>query len=86
MDRYTQLVNTSVGSAIVSRWDCRSLAEAVGARDEGHRGKVLVGGAPSGRLAVPLARVLADVVPMSPRRCAPTCARPPPRSGLDAAP
>ncbi|MFL5817980.1 MAG: short chain dehydrogenase, partial [Conexibacter sp.] len=63
MDRYTQLVNTSVGSAIakqvglpkplpLKRW-------VPGAKVV--EGKVLVGGAPDGRLAVPLARVLADV-------------------------
>jgi 3-oxoacyl-[acyl-carrier protein] reductase len=63
MDRYTQLVNTSVGGAIakqvglpkpvpLKRW-------VPGAKVI--EGKVLVGGAPSGRLAVPLARVLAGV-------------------------
>jgi 3-oxoacyl-[acyl-carrier protein] reductase len=63
MDRYTQLVNTSVGSAIakqvglpkplpLKRW-------VAGAKVVD--GKVLVGGAPGGRLATPLARVLADV-------------------------
>ena len=63
MDRYTQLVNTPVGGAIakqvglpkpvpLKRWvPGSSVVE----------GKVLVGGAPSGRLAAPVFSVLADV-------------------------
>jgi len=63
MDRYTQLVNTPVGGAIakqvglpkpvpLKRWTPGSPVV---------EGKVLAGGAPSGRLAAPLMRVLADV-------------------------
>ncbi len=63
MDRYTQLVNTSVGGAIAKqvglpkpvplrRWvPGSSIVE----------GRVLVGGAPSGRLAAPVFSVLASV-------------------------
>ncbi|HXE43749.1 MAG TPA: 3-oxoacyl-ACP reductase [Conexibacter sp.] len=62
MDKYTQLVNTPVGKKLAKqvglpkpvplrRWvPGSSIVE----------GKVLVGGAPSGRLAAPLMRVLAD--------------------------
>jgi 3-oxoacyl-[acyl-carrier protein] reductase len=63
MDRYTQLVNTSVGGAIakqvglpkpvpLKRW-------VPGAKVS--EGKVLVGGAPGGRLAGEIARVLAQI-------------------------
>jgi len=63
MDRYTQLVNTPVGKKLakqvglpkpvpLKRW-------VPGAKVV--EGKVLVGGAPAGRLAAPLMRVLADV-------------------------
>jgi 3-oxoacyl-[acyl-carrier protein] reductase len=62
MDKYTQLVNTSVGRAVakqiglpkpvpLKRWEPG--AQVID-------GKVLLGGAPGGRLALPLARVLAD--------------------------
>jgi len=63
MDRYTQLVNTPIGKTIAKqvglpkplplrRWVPGSpIIE----------GKVLVGGAPSGRLAAPLMRVLAEI-------------------------
>jgi 3-oxoacyl-[acyl-carrier protein] reductase len=62
MDKYTQLVNTSVGKAVakqvglpkpvpLKRW-------VPGAQIV--EGKVLLGGAPGGRLALPLAHVLAD--------------------------
>jgi 3-oxoacyl-[acyl-carrier protein] reductase len=63
MDKYTQLVNTPVGKRVakqvglpkpvpLKRW-------VPGAKVV--EGKVLVGGAPSGRLAGPIARVLAEV-------------------------
>lgn len=63
MDRYTQLVNTPVGKTIakqvglpkpvpLKRWVPR--AQVI-------EGKVLVGGAPGGRLAAPLSRILAAV-------------------------
>ncbi len=62
MDRYTQLVNTPIGSTIAKQV---GLPKPVPLRrfvpgQPVVEGKVLVGGAPSGRLALPLARVLAD--------------------------
>jgi 3-oxoacyl-[acyl-carrier protein] reductase len=88
MDRYTQLVNTPVGKTIakqvglpkpvpLKRW-------VPGAKVV--EGKVLVGGAPGGRLAVPLARVLADAgaevsTPLRPDLRAAAA-----EAGLDAAP
>ncbi len=63
MDRYTQLVNTPVGGVIAKQV---GLPKPVPLRRYAAgkpvvEGKVLVGGAPGGRLAVPLMRVLADV-------------------------
>jgi 3-oxoacyl-[acyl-carrier protein] reductase len=88
MDRYTQLVNTSVGGAIakqvglpkpvpLKRWEPG--AKVI-------EGRVLVGGAPSGRLAAPLFSVLADVgaevsTPLRPDLRAAAAA-----AGVDAAP
>jgi 3-oxoacyl-[acyl-carrier protein] reductase len=63
MDRYTQLVNTSVGGAIAKQVGLPKplpLRRFV-AGSPVIEGKVLVGGAPGGRLAVPVARVLADI-------------------------
>ena len=63
MDRYTQLVNTSVGGAIAKQV---GLPKPMPLRrwvpgTKVIEGKVLVGGAPGGRLAAPLARVLAEI-------------------------
>jgi 3-oxoacyl-[acyl-carrier protein] reductase len=63
MDRYTQLVNTPVGGAIAKQV---GLPKPVPLRryvagSPVVEGKVLLGGAPAGRLAAPLARVLAEI-------------------------
>jgi 3-oxoacyl-[acyl-carrier protein] reductase len=63
MDRYTQLVNTPVGKTIAKQV---GLPKPVPLKrhEPGKpviEGKVLVGGAPSGRLAGPIARVLAEI-------------------------
>jgi 3-oxoacyl-[acyl-carrier protein] reductase len=88
MDRYTQLVNTPVGGAIAKQV---GLPKPVPLRryvagSPVIEGKVLAGGAPDGRLAVPLARVLADVgasvsTPLRPDLRAAAAA-----AGLDASP
>jgi 3-oxoacyl-[acyl-carrier protein] reductase len=88
MDRYTQLVNTSVGGAIAKQV---GLPKPVPLRryvagSPVIEGRVLVGGAPAGRLAAPLARVLADVraevsTPLRPDLRAAAA-----EAGLDAAP
>ena len=88
MDRYTQLVNTPVGGAIAKQV---GLPKPVPLKRwvpgvKAIEGKVLVGGAPGGRLAVPLARILADVgaevsTPLRPDLRAAAA-----KAGLDASP
>jgi len=63
MDRYTQLVNTPIGKTIAKQV---GLPKPVALRryvpgSPVIEGKVLVGGAPGGRLAAPIARVLAEI-------------------------
>jgi 3-oxoacyl-[acyl-carrier protein] reductase len=88
MDRYTQLVNTPVGKTIAKQV---GLPKPVPLKrfTPGAplvEGRVLVAGAPGGRLAAPLARVLADVgaevsTPLRPDLRAAAA-----EAGLDAAP
>jgi 3-oxoacyl-[acyl-carrier protein] reductase len=88
MDRYTQLVNTPVGKAVakqvglpkpvpLKRWVPGSPVV---------EGRVLVGGAPSGRLAVPLARALADAGASVSTPLRPDLRAAAAEAGLDAAP
>ena len=88
MDRYTQLVNTSVGSAIAKQLGLPKplpLKRYVAGKPI-IEGKVLVGGAPGGRLAVPLARVLADVGASASTPLRPDLRAAAAEAGLDAAP
>jgi 3-oxoacyl-[acyl-carrier protein] reductase len=88
MDRYTQLVNTSVGKAVAKRVGLPSPVplrrHVPGAKVI--EGRVLVGGAPSGRLAVPLARVLADAGADASTPLRPDLRAAAAEAGLDAAP
>ena len=89
MDRYTQLVNTSVGSAIAKQVGLPKPVPLQPLRRRGEpviEGKVLVGGAPGGRLAVPLARVLADVGASASTPLRPDLRAAAAEAGLDAAP
>jgi 3-oxoacyl-[acyl-carrier protein] reductase len=88
MDRYTQLVNTSVGSAIAKQVGLPKplpLKRYVAGKPL-IEGQVLVGGAPGGRLAVPLARVLADVGASASTPLRPDLRAAAAEAGLDAAP
>jgi 3-oxoacyl-[acyl-carrier protein] reductase len=88
MDRYTQLVNTSVGSAIAKQVGLPKplpLKRYVAGKPV-IEGKVLVGGAPGGRLAVPLAQVLADVGASTSTPLRPDLRAAAAEAGLDAAP
>ncbi|HKG38207.1 MAG TPA: 3-oxoacyl-ACP reductase [Conexibacter sp.] len=88
MDRYTQLVNTSVGSAIAKQVGLPKplpLKRYVAGKPV-VEGKVLVGGAPGGRLAVPLARVLADIGASASTPLRPDLRAAAAQAGLDAAP
>jgi 3-oxoacyl-[acyl-carrier protein] reductase len=88
MDKYTQLVNTPVGKTIAKQV---GLPKPVPLRRHVPAAKVveervLMGGAPSGRLAAPLARVLAEIgaevsTPLRPDLRAAAA-----EAGLDAAP
>ncbi|HEV7774433.1 MAG TPA: 3-oxoacyl-ACP reductase [Conexibacter sp.] len=88
MDRYTQLVNTSVGGAIAKQVGLPKpvpLKRYVAGKPV-IEAKVLVGGAPGGRLAVPLARVLADVGASASTPLRPDLRAAAAEAGLDAAP
>jgi len=88
MDRYTQLVNTSVGSAIAKQVGLPKplpLKRYVAGKPV-IEGKVLVGSAPGGRLAVPLARVLADVGASASTPLRPDLRAAAAQAGLDASP
>jgi 3-oxoacyl-[acyl-carrier protein] reductase len=88
MDRYTQLVNTPVGRVVAKQMGLPTPVPlkrwVPGAKVI--EGRVLVGGAPAGRLAVPLAGVLVDIradvsTPLRPDLRAAAA-----EAGLDAAP
>jgi 3-oxoacyl-[acyl-carrier protein] reductase len=88
MDKYTQLVNTPVGGAIAKQVGLPKpvpLKRYVAARPV-VEGRVLVGGAPGGRLAVALARVLADAGAEASTPLRPDLRAAAAEAGLDAAP
>ena len=88
MDRYTQLVNTPVGGAIAKQVGLPKPVplKRFAAGRPVIEGKVLVGGAPGGRLAVPLARVLAEVGADASTPLRPDLRAAAAEAGLDAAP
>jgi 3-oxoacyl-[acyl-carrier protein] reductase len=88
MDRYTQLVNTPVGKTIARQVGLPSpvpLKRHVPGTSV-IEGRVLVGGAPGGRLAAPLARVLADIGASASTPLRPDLRAAAAEAGLDAAP
>jgi len=88
MDRYTQLVNTPVGGAIAKQVGLPKPVplKRFAAGRPVVEGKVLVGGAPGGRLAVPLVRVLAEVGADASTPLRPDLRAAAAEAGLDASP